>query len=81
MYEFFIYDKFKKKPKRENYDEPEEKIPTGDIVFVALYLVIFAMAIYRALQVKNKALHLLFSTISPVIYLICYHLVPEFKDT
>ncbi len=83
MYEFFVYNNFKKsKRKKENYEtDEEETVSHVDILFVVCYLILFAMAIHKALQVQNKALHLMFSTISPIIYLICYHLVPDFKNT
>jgi hypothetical protein len=63
----------------------KKDIQIATAVALVLYLLIFALAIYRALicssnNPDSKAIHLFFATVSPLLYIVISYVVPGFDQ-
>ena len=63
----------------------KKDIQIATAVALVLYLLIFALAIYRALVCSSnnpdsKAIHLFFATVSPLLYIVISYVVPGFDQ-
>ena len=66
-------------------DDLKKQIQTATLIALFLYVLIFALAIYRALVCSSnnpdsKAIHLFFATVSPLLYIIISFVVPGFDQ-
>jgi len=70
-------------PDQKSKMESQLKVATATAL--VLYLLIFALAIYRALVCSSnnpdsKAIHLFFATVSPLLYIVISYVVPGFDQ-
>jgi len=65
----------------EQKDEVLINIRNASLMAMLLYVLIFVLALYRAMACSSntpdsRALHLLFATVSPVMYILFSYFVP-----
>lgn len=63
----------------------ENQIRSATLMALVLYVLIFGLAIYRALicssnNPDSKAIHLFFSSVSPLLYIVISYVVPGFEQ-
>jgi hypothetical protein len=63
----------------------ENQLRSATFVAVVLYVLIFGLAIYRALicssnNPDSKAIHLFFASVSPLLYIVISYVVPGFEQ-
>jgi hypothetical protein len=93
MIELILFNKVYNVSKDSNSPtlSPDQKsqmkkdIQIATTVALVLYLLIFALAIYRALicssnNPDSKAIHLFFATVSPLLYIVISYVVPGFDQ-
>jgi hypothetical protein len=63
----------------------ESQIRSATTLALVLYVLIFGLAIYRALLCSSnnpdsKAIHLFFASVSPLLYIVISYVVPGFEQ-
>lgn len=63
----------------------ETQIRSATLMALVLYVLIFGLAIYRALicssnNPDSKAIHLFFASVSPLLYIVVSYVVPGFDQ-
>lgn len=63
----------------------ENQIRSATLMALVLYVLIFGLAIYRALicssnNPDSKAIHLFFASVSPLLYIVISYVVPGFEQ-
>ncbi len=63
----------------------ESQIRSATLMALVLYVLIFGLAIYRALicssnNPDSKAIHLFFASVSPLLYIVISYVVPGFEQ-
>ena len=63
----------------------EAQIRSATLMALVLYVLIFGLAIYRALicssnNPDSKAIHLFFASVSPLLYIVISYVVPGFDQ-
>ena len=63
----------------------ESQIRSATLMALVLYVLLFGLAIYRALicssnNPDSKAVHLFFASVSPLLYIVISYVVPGFDQ-